>query len=990
MDAIARNEDAFFTALKKMAIEIKKRDDFAVIFHHDADGVTSGSIAINALEREGKKVKQMCLKQLYKENIEEIRSLGKNYLFVDFGSGQLDYLKEEFSEETVFILDHHQPVKIEDKMPELKWHINPLLYGVDGGKELSGSGTTFFFAMALNKNNADLAPLALVGAVGDMQDFTGALIGLNRKIIAIAEQQKLFSQKNDLHLYGRISRPLLSYLMFSSNPILPELTANENNCRMFLAENNVPTKDSHNNFLSYEDLSEDDKKKLSSALITHMALHDVPEWKINSLIGEVYTLEREQKKSPLRDAKEFATAMNACGRHKQSETALHVCLGDRDIFGEYGKALALMQEHRTALRKGIEFVLANGIEDKEQFYFFDSKNEIEDSLVGIIAGMLYGSAINEDKPIIALARNNDGTIKASGRGTSLLLRNGLNLGQAFKDISKEMNGVEGGGHCLHPNSLVQKKDGVICEISRIKPTDLVLCREGGRLIKSQCDVIFKKKKSKIMLIKTPTYTISASADHRFFKYENFEIVEVKARELKETDFILGVKKIIFKGRAIPLTNNPFIYLKEEGIIKFRNMRLKKGLTRRQLHSKLRLETQSVGNLRDFELLHSHRINENCLFDYLKELDININAFLSKFTKRRFVCNVKILNEDIAWLMGYIQGDGHIGKKRIECKEPSKKILNQFATIISRNFNLKSVFVDMKTYEKVRVYSVDLCRFFENNFPETKLLTGSLKVPEKIMQANNKIVANYLRGLFDADGGVFDRFVHLDLVDKHLLKQCQLLLLRFGILSGLRRSKNPSKKNWRKKKSYRLDITDFDSLKLFTQKISFTKGSQKDLTLKQILEKQSVKKRNSSIFSPITYGMLREFVRKYNIDRSIFDSQIMYKRTRTKRMNYLTLKRHFIQVILKNQDSIDKKAVGIVKKFDTLCFKGNFKFYEIKKKTTRKKEMVLYDLSIPKIHNFMANGFIVHNSIAAGCKIPSEKIDEFLVVLKDKIASQLQK
>jgi hypothetical protein len=53
-------------------------------------------------------------------------------------------------------------------------------------------------------------------------------------------------------------------------------------------------------------------------------------------------------------------------------------------------------------------------------------------------------------------------------------------------------------------------------------------------------------------------------------------------------------------------------------------------------------------------------------------------------------------------------------------------------------------------------------------------------------------------------------------------------------------------------------------------------------------------------------------------------------------------------------------------------------------------MVLYDLSIPKIHNFMANGFIVHNSIAAGCKIPSEKIDEFLVVLKDKIASQLQK
>ena len=69
-------------------------------------------------------------------------------------------------------------------------------------------------------------------------------------------------------------------------------------------------------------------------------------------------------------------------------------------------------------------------------------------MVGIIAGMLYGSVIDENKPIIALARNEDESIKISGRGTSSLIRRGLNLGLAFKDLGKEIEGTQGGGHAI--------------------------------------------------------------------------------------------------------------------------------------------------------------------------------------------------------------------------------------------------------------------------------------------------------------------------------------------------------------------------------------------------------------------------------------------------------------------------------------------------------------------------------------------------------------
>jgi single-stranded-DNA-specific exonuclease len=461
-----RMEEKFFLDLEKMAKEVKKREQIVVIHHYDADGITSGAIIIKALKREGKKVEHLCLKQVYKENIEEIKALGKNYLFVDFGSGQLNAIKE-LGKENIFVLDHHQVdtnyiyekeedlISLSNSVPH---HINPLLYGIDGGRELSGSGTAFFFALALNKKNSDLVSLAIIGAVGDMQDFSGQLIGLNRKLLEIGEKEKLVSVKKDLRLYGRISRPLTSYLCFSSNPILPELTANQENCKSFLQQNQIPLKDSYTeSWISYEDLNEEEKQRLSSALIIHLASFNVPEWKIKELIGEVYTLEKEEMKSPLRDAKEAATMCNSCGRHSKPEVALEVCLGNRNNEGWYGQALQLIDEHRRELRKGIEFIEKNGVEERKSFYFFDAKDLIQDSLVGIIAGMLYGSVIDENKAIIALARNEDDTIKISGRGTKDLVRKGLNLGKAFKDLEKVLPGLEGGGHAIAAGSKVPAK-----------------------------------------------------------------------------------------------------------------------------------------------------------------------------------------------------------------------------------------------------------------------------------------------------------------------------------------------------------------------------------------------------------------------------------------------------------------------------------------------------------------------------------------------------
>ena len=433
-----RNERGFFKRVEKIASELKKRDDFVVLFHYDADGCSAGAIMCKALEREGKKFEAKWVKQLYSEDIEEIRGLGKNYVFVDFGSSYLPELKKAFGK-NFFVLDHHQTGG------NSGFHLNPMNFGINGGTEISSAGVAYLVAKEINPENKDLCALAIVGACGDMQDSRGKLEGLNAEILKDAVESKMVSVKEDLRLYGRISRPLTQFLMFSSNPIIPGLTASEQACIDFLKQNHIPMK-RNEKWLSYEDLGIDYKKRLVTALMIHMQKHGVQEWKMREMIGEVYTLEKEQPKSPLRDAKEFATLLNATGRHAKAEIGLKVCMGDREKG--YIEALALLQEHRRELREGIELMQKKGIKEEKNFYFFDAESKIKESIIGIIAGMLYGSGtIGETKPIIAFARHEDGSIKVSARATQELVEKGLNLGKALKDACAGLGEKsQGGGH----------------------------------------------------------------------------------------------------------------------------------------------------------------------------------------------------------------------------------------------------------------------------------------------------------------------------------------------------------------------------------------------------------------------------------------------------------------------------------------------------------------------------------------------------------------
>jgi len=429
--------DALLGRTADAAARIRKARDVLVVAHIDADGLTAGSIADLALERAGVEHQLRFVKSLTPDVLREALDASADVtLFVDLGSGAA----EQLAERDVVICDHHHTGK------DFPLHLNPRLFGMDGGTTASGAGMTYLLARALlPDHHADLAALAIVGAVGDLQDLRDRRVtGLNRDIILRdARAAGVVEPQLDARLFGRETRPLHRMLQYSDDPHLPGLSGREDACQRFLDDLGIARRDG-DAWRRWVDLTPVERRKVLSALAGHLLRTGRGADQVRRLVGEVYLFPRETPGTPLHEAREFATLLNSTARYGEAGIGLAVCRGDR---GEaYTKALALLRDHRSNLVVGLQLVRERGLQCTPTLQYFDAGDQIRDTIVGIVAGMLYGTpGVRRDLPVVAFARSDDGNTKVSARAPRDLARRGLNLGQALRHAAEAVEGV-GGGH----------------------------------------------------------------------------------------------------------------------------------------------------------------------------------------------------------------------------------------------------------------------------------------------------------------------------------------------------------------------------------------------------------------------------------------------------------------------------------------------------------------------------------------------------------------
>jgi len=250
----------------------------------DCDGIAAASIIASTLIHIDKSFQITFVNRISEELITKLKERNPELaIFTDMGSGYLDFINElKFD---VIVLDHHQ---IEGSPADNVIHINP----EEADLKLSGSGITYLLSKEMIKNNS-LAPLAIVGTVGDVSYST------NSKLF----ETPLIEAEIGLNLFGRFSRPLYKALEFSDIPEINE----ESKAIQFLSEIGInPQK--NGGWRTLNDLDDDEKRKLTDAIVKESLKHE--KYSKKMIFSDVLTLKNFPEE--LKDAKEFATVLNAC------------------------------------------------------------------------------------------------------------------------------------------------------------------------------------------------------------------------------------------------------------------------------------------------------------------------------------------------------------------------------------------------------------------------------------------------------------------------------------------------------------------------------------------------------------------------------------------------------------------------------------------------------------------------------------------------------
>jgi len=403
-----------------------------VFSHYDCDGIASAIIANQMLERSGKEFEQVFLDELTDEKLkEELFDRDQQVvLFTDIGSGQLETIKDVIGDRQIAILDHHEP---QDSNFEPSVHVSPHLVGIDGGEMISGAGVTYLVAEAMDEDNIDLLPYALIGATGDVQREGDVYLGINEDFVRQAEKADLITVKKGLRLYGRRGKKLPTALARTTDPYLDGITNDEGGAVQFLSSIGLDLKDENGDWRSLADLSLEEEKEIVHGLITR------GHGDIEDLLGDVYVLENGW------EIREFASLLNACGRLERPEDGLKICLEN-----DFELATRMKRKYGRKIGTYLSYVEDNRdnsdvVRDTQHGTIITAGSRIHANMIGTVATICIKSDIVPGPIVMGIAEKGDKHLKISARAADELADDGFAINEVMEDACAEVGG-EGGGH----------------------------------------------------------------------------------------------------------------------------------------------------------------------------------------------------------------------------------------------------------------------------------------------------------------------------------------------------------------------------------------------------------------------------------------------------------------------------------------------------------------------------------------------------------------
>lgn len=431
-------EQKFFEKIKKATDKLKQTTgEYRLISHIDADGITAAAIISKTFKRLKRKLEIEHLQTLDNKELERISQVPEEtILFTDLGSGQYQLIKKHLTNKQVYILDHHET---KEQDTENITHINPHTVGITNTKSISGSGVAFLFSKYIDKQNEDLAHIALIGATGDIQEDRG-FQGLNKHILDIAKETKQIEEKQTLRIFGLRTKPLIYSLKQSSDYKIPGITDEQTGIYSMLNSLNISPKEG-NEWITFIDLKQEDQQKIIEQIMLKRSnnreqINETPE----EIIGPAFLLTKEEEKSPLKDIKECATVMNACGRMGKPEVARETCIGNQEMKQE---AFKIIRQYKAQITKALNWLYNTTHKQGDNYIILNAENNVPPTIIGTIASILSKSGkLKKETLILAMARQEENKSKISFRIASN--ESNYNLKELLEEIVIPLKGQTGG------------------------------------------------------------------------------------------------------------------------------------------------------------------------------------------------------------------------------------------------------------------------------------------------------------------------------------------------------------------------------------------------------------------------------------------------------------------------------------------------------------------------------------------------------------------
>src|SRR5579875_685033 len=421
---------------RKISPSSSNKENILLAVHHDAHGLASATILCDYIQRKGGHCQIRTTSEPSPKFLDKLASSHFDLVvFVDICAGLSGEIGKKFGDKWL-VIDHHEIP--ENEMDEEKV-LNPWQFDLDGNSQISSSGLAYFICEKLRVPSTSF--LAILGALGDRQDNgpRRTLTGLNSKILdEDSDSFKAIDSRIDLLFWCREARPVHESIANTVTSYIPGLTGNKDACLASLRSAGIEIR-TNNRWKTVAGFNEEEKKQLLECIVPHLSGTTNT---VEDLVGTAYTYRSLDEHSMMRDTRDAAALLNACGRMGKPGLGIALCLGFDNGFGNGVEQV--FTEYRTELIRSVQYLMSSEdrIHEKNEYLLVIGDGVVSERMTGAVCQLMSNYSRVKNKVVILRTTTVDGDVKVSVRSGREV--GDRDLGRAMMEVARATNGVGGG------------------------------------------------------------------------------------------------------------------------------------------------------------------------------------------------------------------------------------------------------------------------------------------------------------------------------------------------------------------------------------------------------------------------------------------------------------------------------------------------------------------------------------------------------------------